>query len=247
MKSFETDTPQTLDKHVKAYEGTHLYDFDNEILLNWYPKRISKLTKGSRSLLELGLGHGFSTNQFASVFSRHVVVEGSPAVIERFMGVYPDCHAQIVEALFENFVSSEKFDVIVMGFVLEHVEDPVAIVRRFTEFLSDKGRMFVAVPNAEVLNRRLGRLMGLIKDITKPSENDLLLGHRRYYTVPTLIGDLERAGLSASKVEGIYLKPLSTRQMLSLNLDQSAVNALCQVGVDYPELSCGLLVEAARP
>lgn len=246
MQSFKKDTPQTLDQHVKAYEGANLYDFDNEILLNWYPKRIGSLTAGSQSLLELGLGHGFSTNRFATVFSRHVVVEGSPAVIGRFKRMYPDCRAHIVEALFENFLSSEQFDVIVMGFVLEHVENPVSLLRRFTEFLTDNGRLFVAVPNAEVLNRRLGQLMGLIQDITKPSDHDLLLGHRRYYTVSTLISDLEQAGLRILRVEGIYLKPLSTQQMLSLNLDQAAINALCQVGISYPELSCGLLVEAVR-
>ena len=29
-----------LDSYVGAYEGNNLYDFDNSILLNWYPKRI---------------------------------------------------------------------------------------------------------------------------------------------------------------------------------------------------------------
>ena len=28
-----------LDQHVRAYEGELQYDFDNEILLNWYPQR----------------------------------------------------------------------------------------------------------------------------------------------------------------------------------------------------------------
>jgi hypothetical protein len=32
-------------------------------------------------------------------------------------------------------------------------------------------------------------------------------------------------------------------QILSLNLDERILDALCQVGVEYPELSCGLLAE----
>ena len=35
----------TLDNHVKAYQGDLQYDFDNEILLNWYPQRILNNTK----------------------------------------------------------------------------------------------------------------------------------------------------------------------------------------------------------
>ena len=88
--------------------------------------------------------------------------------------------------------------------------------------------------------------MGLIEDIAKPSENDLILGHRRYYTITTLHRDLKKAGLRVGKTEGIYLKPLSTQQILSLNLGRSAINALCEVGIGYPELSCGILVETSR-
>ena len=46
-----------LDNHAKAYEGEIQYDFDNEILLNWYPHRILEHSKEAKSLLELGLGH----------------------------------------------------------------------------------------------------------------------------------------------------------------------------------------------
>ena len=238
------DSSDSLDIHINAYEGDNIYDFDNNILLNWYPQRIIHLTAGKSSLLELGLGHGFSTKKFSQTYSPHVVVEGSPAVIKKFRIHNPNCPVQIDESLFENYSTNNRFDVIVIGFVLEHVEDPVLILKRFSQFLAKDGRIFVAVPNAEVLNRRVGKIMGLIDDITKPSENDLMLGHRRYYTVSTLRTDLLRAGYEVAQIEGIYLKPLSTRQMLSLNLAPAAIDALCHVGIGYPELSCGLLVEA---
>ena len=54
-----------LDKYIMAYEGKTIYDFDNDILLNWYPKRIIELTKGATSILELGLGHGFTVQIFS--------------------------------------------------------------------------------------------------------------------------------------------------------------------------------------
>ena len=45
-----------LDGHIKAYEGNNLYDFDNSILLNWYPKRIVDLRPKPGRCLSWGWG-----------------------------------------------------------------------------------------------------------------------------------------------------------------------------------------------
>lgn len=232
-----------LDVHVAAYKGENLYDFDNEILLTWYPQRIVMNSKGASSVLELGLGHGFTTNIFSDNFDRHVVLEGSPAVIQNFKEKFPECDAEIIETYFEEFSTEEKFDVIVMGFILEHVDDPFVIISRYKDFLSPCGKIFLAVPNAEVLNRRLGHLAGMLEDIEMLSENDLLLGHKRYFTVRSLSAEIDCAGYQIDKMEGIYLKPFTTSQIISLNLNEKVIRALCEVGVDYPELSCGILAQ----
>ena len=232
-----------LDQHVAAYEGQNLYDFDNEILLTWYPQRIMTLSPKADSLLELGLGHGFTTQIFSQYFKRHVVLDGSKAVIDNFKKRFPECKAEIVETFFEEFTSDERFDLIVLGFILEHVDDPKEVLKRFRKFMKPGGKIFVAVPNAEVMNRKLGHLAGLLPDMQSLSENDLLLGHKRYYTVETLTKDAKDSGYQVERMEGIYLKPFTTRQMVSLSLDKSIIKALCELGVGYPELSCGLLAE----
>lgn len=232
-----------LDTHVVAYQGNNLYDFDNEILLSWYPRRVLHHAASVGSLLELGLGHGYTTSLFSERFRHHVVLEGSPAVIRNFCEKNPNCRSQIVETYFEEFDSEEKFDVIVMGFILEHVDDPLQILRRYRSFLAIGGKMFLAVPNAEGLNRRLGHLAGLLDDLTALSENDRLLGHKRYYTVSSLSAAVKQSGYQIDRLEGIYIKPFTTNQMLSLQLDRKVIDALCAVGIDYPELSCGVLAE----
>ena len=232
-----------LDLHLAAYQGENLYDFDNEILLNWYPQRIVENSRNADSLLELGLGHGFTTNIFNGNYNRHVVLEGSPAVIDNFKEKFPNCTAQIVETYFEKFSTEEQFNVIVMGFILEHVDDPFEILDRYKRFLLPDGKIFLAVPNAEVLNRRLGYLAGQLGNLETLSEHDLLLGHKRYYTVTSLTAEIESAGFQIDKIEGIYLKPFTTSQIISLNLNEKVIRALCETGVAYPELSCGILAE----
>lgn len=239
----EKNIENTLDRHVTAYQGDNVYDFDNELLLTWYPQRVLCHAASARSLLELGLGHGYTTDIFSRHFQRHVVLEGSPAVIQNFRDKHNECTAEIVETYFENYSTDERFEVIVMGFILEHVDDPLLILRKFRSFLAPGGRMFLAVPNAEVMNRRLGHLAGMLDDMTELSGNDLLLGHKRYYTVDSLSSDVALAGCCVDRLEGIYLKPFTTQQMISLNLDRKVLDSLCALGVSYPELSCGLFAE----
>jgi 2-polyprenyl-3-methyl-5-hydroxy-6-metoxy-1,4-benzoquinol methylase len=234
-----------LDNHVQAYQGVSIYDFDNTIQLRWYPERIVQFSKGASSLLELGVGHGITVNVFESHFKRHVVIDASPAVIENFRHRFPDSKVDIVESYFETFDTPERFDVIMFGYILEHVDDPIQILRHFRSFLKPGGRMFVTVPNAEVLNRRLGHLAGMLPDMQQLSEHDLLFGHKRYYTVESLRKDIMQAGYTITRLEGIYLKPLTTSQMISLNLDDTIIRALCLAAIDYPELSCGILAELA--
>jgi hypothetical protein len=104
--------------------------------------------------------------------------------------------------------------------------------------------LFVAVPNLESMNRRLGHLAGLLPDLHALSENDVLLGHKRYYSVDSLTTELRHAGYEVEHVEGIYLKPMTTRQIISLNLGPNVIEALCKLGVGYPELSCGIMAQA---
>lgn len=233
-----------LDSFLGAYGERFSYAFDNNIILNWYPHRILQICQNRGRLLELGIGHGFTTNRFSQHFDKHVVIDGSASVIAQFRRQYPTCSAEIIERYFEDFDTEERFDVIVMGFVLEHVDDPGVVLRRFKKFLAPGGRCFIGVPNGESLHRRLGHAAGLLDDLMSLGQGDLALGHRRLYSLSSLTDELLLANYRVVRKEGIFLKPLTTSQLQSLNLDKEIIQAMCTVGIDYPELSCALLVEA---
>ena len=147
---------QNLDSYISAYGADFVYTFDNSIMLNWYPKRIMALSKREDRMLELGIGHGFTSNLFAKYYSQYSVIDGSKSVIAKFRNQFPSSAARIVHSYFEDYDTAQKFDVMVMGFVLEHVDNPQQILRRFRQFLAPGGRCFIAVPNAESLHRRFG-------------------------------------------------------------------------------------------
>ncbi len=138
------------------YRPNAATEIENNLMLNWYPHRIINRFKHVPSLLELGLGHGFTAKIFANACDRYVVVDGSSVVIEQFRQNTPNFRGEIIEAYFEDYSPDQKFDVIVMGFILEHVDDPDLILKRYCDFLTPGGKLYVAVPNAKSMNRRLG-------------------------------------------------------------------------------------------
>lgn len=237
-------TPTTsLDKFVAAYRDEFAFAYDNDLILNWYPKRIIARCMPEDSLLELGIGHGYTTSLFAQYFARHTVIDASSAVIEQFRREAQACSATIVQAYFEDFESDQRFDTIVMGFVLEHVDDPALVLRHYRKFLTPGGKCFVAVPNGESLHRQLGHRAGLLEDMLSLGQGDLELGHQRTFSVSTLSRLVAESGYKVIREEGIFLKPFTTAQMISLNLSPSVHNALCELGVAYPQLCAGLLFE----
>ena len=234
-----------LKQNERAYDDAHV--LDNQLTLNWYPERVVQMARPGGSMLELGLGHGFSSAFFDQAFGRYVVVEGSPEIIARFRKTFDVPGLEIIQGYFEDFEIEERFDSIGMGFILEHVNDPALILRRFTRLLAPGGSIFIAVPNAESLHRRFGHAAGMLPDMTTLSKSDLEFGHRRYFTVETLKSLVGSCGLSVVKVEGLLLKPITTQQMVDLHLDDRILQAMLKVGVGYPELCNSILMQVGRP
>lgn len=224
------------------YGDTFKYALDNGLIINEYAKRVSARLRGG-SLLELGIGHGISTEIFNRSAARHVVIEGDAEIIRRFKEKNSAPGAKIIESLFENFEDAGKFDNIIMGFVLEHVADPDFILAKYKKFLNAGGRVFVAAPNSEALNRRLGFEAGLLEDIEWMSEAHKALGHKRYFNLKKLEELARRNGMAVVSTEGLFLKPITTDQIKQLNLSGEILGAMMKVGTGYPELCAAILME----
>jgi SAM-dependent methyltransferase len=236
---------QNLDDVASKYLQAPSAEIENDLIMNWYPKRVFARTGRVGRVLELGLGHGYTVRYFSDMADEHVVIEGSPKVIDHFRANNPWYHGTIVEGFFETVEPQGKFDLIVMGFVLEHVDDPAAILRRYRKFLTSNGRVIVAVPNAKSLNRRLGVEMGMIDDIYDLNETDHKLGHQRNFCRDTLRDTVEAAGYTVTHEEGIYLKPLPLSVLQTLDDLPANMDAMLKVGVDFPDLCVALLFELA--
>ena len=236
---------ENLDTVASEYFPNAVTAIENDLVMHWYPKRIIGRFGHCETLLELGIGHGFTSPIFERICDKHVIVEGSKIVIDLFRKNNPNFTSDIVQDYFETFESKSKFDIIIMGFILEHVDDPGLIVSRYKKFLNPGGRVFIAVPNAKSLNRRLGLELGIIDDIYGLNANDLAQGHKRQFCGDTLKQLLVGNGYRIVSEEGIYLKPLPLSVLQTLPDFDANLQAMLKVGIDYPDLCVALLMEAA--
>ncbi|MDL2314382.1 class I SAM-dependent methyltransferase [Desulfovibrio sp. OttesenSCG-928-C14] len=229
---------------IKAYGESFEYSLDNRIMLNWYADRIIAFSGKKQRVLELGIGHAFTCLKFYEFFNDYTVVDASSDVIQKCRQDHPELADSIRQAFFEDFEPEKTFDIIILGFVLEHVEDPGAVIRKYKSFLSPGGKYYITVPNAESLHRRFGHAAGLLGDVFTLGSGDKMLGHRRLYSVDSLNALLEDCGLHVTRKEGIFLKPFTTNQILQLGLGDAVYHAMCEVGIAYPELCAAFLMEA---
>ena len=93
------------------------------------------------------------------------------------------------------------------------------------------------------LHRRFGHAAGLLDDLLTLGSADREWARPALW-VETLTRELTEAGYRILDKEGIFLKPFTTSQLQALNLNEQIIEAMCSVGIHYPELSCALLLEA---
>jgi len=185
----------------------------NSILGYFQVQSVLENAKGD-SLLDIACGDGTLTALFckSKKFKRVVGVDASKIQLKRAKKNCPQ--AEFHESLIENFETDEKFDTVVMLNLLEHVVDPVFVLKKAASFLKKDGVLIVHVPNALAINRIIARIMGTLKSEYELSPYDIkVAGHRRSYDMDLLLKDIRKAGLKVIKTGGVFYKMLSTPQM----------------------------------
>jgi 2-polyprenyl-3-methyl-5-hydroxy-6-metoxy-1,4-benzoquinol methylase len=223
-----TEEQRQLDKIASWYLEQQL-DFDRRMVQFRY-QSLSPYLRGPNGL-ELGSAEGEMTRLLLPHFQSLTVVDGAGDLLARIPNA-PSLHK--VRSLFEEFQPALRFDTIVMEHVLEHVADPVALLRRAGTWLAPRGRVLVGVPNANSIHRLAAVKMGLLTHPGQLNERDLQLGHRRVYTTDSLRTHIEAGGLHIAERGGVFLKPLSNSQ-IEAHWDERMIEGFHQLGRDFPD------------
>ena len=194
-----------------TWARSQVFEGYNSVLGHYQAVSCLEHARGT-SLLDMPCGDGSLTAALATRFNRVVGVDASSEHLKLAQKNLPT--ASLHEALIEDFETDERFDTITMLNILEHVVDPVGVLKKAASLLADGGIMLVHVPNALAVNRRLAVLMGTLASCEELSPFDInVVGHRRSYSLATLTADIKAAGLRVEATGGVFYKSLSTPQM----------------------------------
>ena len=221
---------------------------------SWYGKGVNATTVAysvrvfSRhwrpgSCLELGPAEGLATASLVGHFADLTCVEGAEVLCAALRQRHPAIKVEC--SLFEEYEPGRTFDNVVLGHVLEHVEDPVAILSRVKSWLGANGRVFATVPNARSLHRQMGVVMGLLASEHSLNAVDLHHGHRRVYDPESLRRDFRASGLRIELFGGYWIKPVANHH-LEAHWTPDMIEAAMVVGERYPDIAAEIYVVAER-
>jgi 2-polyprenyl-3-methyl-5-hydroxy-6-metoxy-1,4-benzoquinol methylase len=223
----------------------YAYNFDFDVMHKYMIDSFTPFFNQG-TLLELGSFKGDFTKRLIPFSKDITCVEASDKAIEIAKESLGNT-ITFINALFEEVELPSKYDNIVLTHVLEHIDDPVRVLKRINdEWLSEKGRFFLVCPNANAPSRQIAVKMGLISHNSAITPAESEHGHRITYTLDTLERDAKAAGLKVTYRSGIFFKALANFQWDKLlNTDiisQEYLDGCYQLGQQYPDLCSSIFL-----
>lgn len=223
----------------------YAYGFDLDVM---HPYMIRSFEPFFRegNLLELGSFKGDFTKRFLPYFKDITCVEASDVAIKEAQKKLGN-HVTFINSLFEKVTLPRRYDNIVLTHVLEHLNDPILVLKRINhEWLAPGGRFFLVCPNANAPSRQIAVKMGLISHSSAVTEAEADHGHRCTYSLDTLERDALAAGLKVVYRSGIFFKVLANFQwdrLLQTDIiSKEYLDGCFKLGQQYPDLCSSIFL-----
>jgi SAM-dependent methyltransferase len=227
----------------------YAYSFDFDVM---HPFMLQSFLPFLRqgNCLELGSFKGDFTRRLLPHFEEVTCVEASDQAIAAARKHLGD-KVRFVNARFETAVLPGSYDNVVLTHVLEHLDDPVALLARINrEWLAKEGRLFLVCPNANAPSRQIAVKMGLISHNSAVTLPEAEHGHRITYTLDTLERDAVAAGLKVVYRSGIFFKALANFQwdrLLETDIiSKEYLEGCYELGQQYPDLCASIFLLCER-
>lgn len=230
-------------------EHKYVYNFDFDVMHPFMLRSFQPFFRPG-NLLELGSFKGDFTQRLLAYFDDISCVEASDSALaeaKQKLGGKVTYH----NAVFEQLVLPKRYDNIVFTHVLEHLDEPVKVLKTINDdWLSETGRLFLVCPNANAPSRQIAVKMGLISHNAAVTPAEAEHGHRITYTLDTLERDAVKAGLRVVYRTGIFFKAMANFQwdrLLQTDIISKEYMEGCyQLGQQYPDLCSSIFLLCER-
>ena len=182
----------------------------DRLLLDFKFRRILPYIKRG-AVLDVGCGIGRMTESIHNAGFYVTGVDGSLARISEARVRVPS--VEFIHSLFEDYKPKHLFATVVLSSVLEHVDEPVELLKMCRGWLDGGGVLIAAVPNRNALHKLVGRAMGFTTSFTS---NDVMVGHVNTYNLTELWVQLLEAGFRIAADGGVCVKPLPNAMLSAI-------------------------------
>lgn len=227
----------------------YAYDFDLDVMHRYMIRAFTPFFRQG-NMLEMGSYKGDFTRRLQAYFDDITCIEASAdAIADAKKKTVPG--VRYIRGLFEDVRLDTQFENIVLTHVLEHLDDPVAVLKRINfEWISEKGRLFIVCPNANAPSRQIAVKMGLISHNSAITPDEAAHGHKITYTLDTLERDARAAGLKVVYRSGIFFKAMANFQWDKLLktdiISEKYLDGCYELGQHYPDLCASIFLLCER-
>jgi 2-polyprenyl-3-methyl-5-hydroxy-6-metoxy-1,4-benzoquinol methylase len=118
-------------------------------ILNYFIEKLPLYRAGISHYLEMGGGHGLYISEAIRLLApgtKFDLIDISPTSIEASRSLVGNNDVNYFLSDIFKVEAEKKYDFITMGEVMEHVEDPVALLSKLGELLKYHGHIFITTP-----------------------------------------------------------------------------------------------------
>jgi len=223
----------------------YAYSFDFDVMHGFMIKSFEPFLREG-NVLELGSFKSDFTKRLFPFSNDITCVEASDEAIEIAKHQFGE-RVKFINGLFEDITLPSRYDNIIMTHVLEHLEDPIKILKRINdEWLTENGRFFLVCPNANAASRQIAVKMGIIDHNSAVTPAEQAHGHLITYCLDTLERDAKAAGLKVVHRSGIFFKALANfqwDQLLGTDIiSKEYLRGCYELGQQYPDLCSSIFL-----
>jgi SAM-dependent methyltransferase len=233
--------------HKYYYTSGQEFDDTNKRMVI---EEIRRFIKPGR-MLELGYINNIWTTALLEAGGTVDILEAASNHVEKaredFIG---NTKIKVFHTLFEDYVPDEKYDTILMSGVIKHIPDDVGFLSKARAWLKPDGVVIACTQNSRSFHRRLGTYMGLESAPDAHNKRDKEVFNIHQYDRFKWRALFLEAGYEVEKVQGVFLKILSTEQMMYLGERYDVVQimeGLRQLGEELQDYAWYLILIAHLP
>ncbi|MEK7081173.1 MAG: class I SAM-dependent methyltransferase [Patescibacteria group bacterium] len=158
--------------------------------------KIFILRPKAKSILDIGSGRGWML-YFMKKYFGYETTAGTQIAENAYRFSKEKLKLEIYDKDLLELSLGQKFDVITLWHVLEHVQNPEKYVKRIYELLNAKGLLLIEVPNFNSWTRKLTQKHWLALDLKH---------HLTFFTPSSLTSLLEKYNLKTKKIRTFSLE-----------------------------------------